>query len=126
MQGLGKLPGAEILTSRASGISADGSTIIGSATDDNRQTVAILWDDAGQMALLQNILVSQGAGPAIGNGLLRSAIDISSDARTIIGSGYGPDGLQGWIAILVPEPSCLTLLIAGSSFGLFRLPRHRS
>lgn len=113
MQGLGKLPQAAISISDARAVSADGNVIVGSAIDAQGQTRAILWNQAGMHAL-QDLLVEKGAASAIGNGHLIAAVDISTDGRTIIGSGYGPAGEQAWIATLVPEPSCIALLITGA------------
>ncbi|WP_197525391.1 hypothetical protein [Pseudobythopirellula maris] len=126
MRGLGRLPGAEAGSSGAYGVTPDGVIVVGDARDENGQH-AILWDQFGRMRLLEDVLVSQGAAPAIGGGTLRIATDISDDGRTIIGGGFGPNGSRSWIAVLAPEPSSLLLLLMSFALGAcHRTQRGRS
>lgn len=113
MQGIGKLPNAASLYSDAAAISADGKVIVGSASDAGWQSRAIIWTAAGTMRLLEDLLVEQGAGPIIGGGSLMTAVDISADGRTIVGTGYGPVGQEMWVATLVPEPGVGAMILGG-------------
>jgi probable HAF family extracellular repeat protein len=111
--GLGNLPGRR--TSHVDALSADGSIIVGGIIGDQigqHGSVAFVWDAHRGIRLLQEVLVDDYGLDLMG-WTLSGASGISADGRTIVGSGYNPDGqFEGWIAVL-PEPSIGGLLALG-------------
>lgn len=101
MISLGDLPGGEVLAA-ANDVSADGSVIVGLATDELGD-VAFLWDAMHGMRSLQDVLVDE-YGLNLDGWRLTRARGISDDGLTITGIGINSLGQQeGWIAT-IPEP----------------------
>jgi uncharacterized membrane protein len=120
MVGLGLLGG---LQTQAMAVSANGSTIVGFATNFGPpgSNVAFIWDPVHGLRNLQQVLTSDGLD--LTGWTLTEATGISADGRTIVGEGVDPGGvLNAWIAV-VPEPSTALLF----TFGLTVLvaKRHR-
>src|SRR5262249_7214899 len=77
----------------ATGVSANGSAIIGSASDIG----SWLWDTAHDRRDLAEVLVGLGVG-GTEDWTLGEAAGISADGRTIIGTGINPVGrVEAWI-----------------------------
>jgi len=114
MVGLGYLSPSVSGSSYARGISYDGSTIIG---DSNG--AAFLWTSATGMINIKSLLLANGITGVNGWSLSVGA-GISADGRTLVGTGFSPDGRsEAWIAT-IPEPSTAVLGFAGIS-GLLAL-----
>ena len=117
------------------GVSADGSIVVGMATEapsseGGRGSEPFIWDADHGMRNLTDVLRDEyGLGESLAGWNLGEAEDISDDGRTIVGLGnQGP-----WIAYLgtpVPEPSTLALVIVAlciaPAFALRRSSRFRS
>jgi uncharacterized membrane protein len=113
MVGLGDLPGGGF-QSAATGVSADGSFVVGSGVGTDGEE-AILWDAENGMRSLAGILTA--AGVDLTGWSLSSAEAISADGTTIVGSGTNPAGdTEAWVAVVraIPEPSGLSLLLGGA------------
>jgi probable HAF family extracellular repeat protein len=96
-QGLGDLAGGSFY-SGASGVSADGSVVVGYGNSESG-TEAFIWDSTKGMQSLYTVLT--GYGIDLTGWTLSSAMDISDDGKTIVGYGYNPDGnMEAWIADL--------------------------
>jgi len=119
MVGLGMLgPG----TSFPNGISADGSTIVGSTNVPSGNQEAFIWDAVHGMRTVADVLSDFGVTDQVG-WVLGNAAGVSADGRTIVGTGNDAQGaLTAWIAH-IPEPSSVLLLTLG---GLAALSRRRS
>ncbi len=103
MQGLGDLAGGDFY-SKAHGVSADGSVIVGKSVTSTDYCEAFIWDAENGIRSLQNVLVGD-YGLELTGWTLLSAYDISNDGLTIVGYGRNPDGYpEGWIAT-IPEPT---------------------
>jgi len=99
MIGLGHLPESHNRT-MATGISADGSIIIGFSIA-RRISKAFVWDEVNGMRSLQDLLVDLGVD--LTGWSLTEATDISADGLVIVGNGTNPEGkLEAWIAT-IPE-----------------------
>jgi len=89
--------------SRASGVSADGSVVVGSSYDvgpleiENR---AFRWDPLQGMRSIHTVL-EQSYGVDLEGWTLLDAIGLSDNGRTIVGNGYSPVS-QVWVAVLGP------------------------
>jgi uncharacterized membrane protein len=79
---LGLLAGGVYTT--PNGVSADGSTVVGT-TGTNAFQLAFIWTDAGKLRTIVDELISRGVEPAV-DVHLRYAKFVSDDGRTIIGS----------------------------------------
>jgi len=118
---LGYLPGT-YRDSLPFGVSADGKTVVGQGRPEGPAT-AFIWTAEGGIRDVKSELENSGLN--LSGWHLATAMAISDDGRTIIGSGYNPDGVQeAWIAT-IPEPSAVGLLCIGVAFlsiNLRRLP----
>lgn len=121
MVGLGDLEGTdpeeEVFASGASGVSADGSVIVGNSRV-GEETVAFIWDPVHGMRDLRDVLVND-YGLDLTGWTLDEATGISADGNVIVGNGNG----GAWLAVL-PEPSFGVLLVTGL-LGLFLARRRR-
>lgn len=81
MVGLGNLPG-ERFSSRATGVSADGSVVVGTSVGNN-ETEAFRWTENAGMV---------GLGDLEGGGYYSSAHDVSDDGLVVVGLSVG----DGW------------------------------
>jgi len=154
--GLGDLPGG-LFSSRATGVSADGTTIIGSGFSE-LGLEAFVWDDEGGMVTLidppgaifgseafgvsddGSVIVGQGATDAgiigliwrdratrsVGSILeehgvdltgwrLETAVDVSGDGLTIVGTGVHNGERRAWLAHI--DPVCRADLDGSGSVG---------
>ena len=122
MVSLGELPGSA--GSRAYGVSADGSIVVGGADVDNFNSSgnrAFIGDDLHGMRDLQTVLVDD-YGLDLTGWSLSTARDVSADGRAIVGWGVNPAGdMEAWI-VTVPEPVALSLVAIG---GLALTRRRR-
>jgi probable HAF family extracellular repeat protein len=127
MQDLGLMPGygswATPPLSVATGVSADGSVVVGFASSPTSNE-AFIWDEVNGMRQLDEVLA--GLGLDLGDWTLTMATDISADGLTIVGRGQHPfNGVtEGWIAV-IPEPSTGLLLMSGLLGLAYRQRRHR-
>lgn len=107
-------------TAGATGISADGSTIVGAyyrEVDVGLRLRPFIWTRAGGFQDLEILLNTLGISTADWN--LFGALDVSADGTTIVGTGQfrsstGPRSDAVWIAV-IPEPSTALLLGMGLS-----------
>jgi probable HAF family extracellular repeat protein len=126
MVGLGYLPGGGF-SSYASGVSADGSVVVG-GSDSASGYQAFRWTAGDGMRALWDVLLSQGIDPAAdGWTHLNTAENISADGNTIVGYGIRNDHTEAFVAVIptiVPEPAAGALALVGASSIL--LLRRRS
>ena len=95
----------------ASGVSADGSVIVGGSTSASGWE-AFLWTSGGGMQSLRDLLIAGGV-TGLTDWSSLGATGVSADGRTIVGGGINPSGNhEGWIAT-IPEPSSLALALVG-------------
>lgn len=106
-------------TSRAHGVSGDGSLVVGESGSD-----AFVWDELHGMRDLETVLLAAGAD--LLGVELQQASDISADGQTIVGIGFDPEvgGQTAWIvtgvtqAVLdptvpaLPWPGAIALCVA--------------
>ncbi len=105
----------------ATGVSADGSVIVGSAVFAGSVYEPFIWDMTQGVRSLRAVLVDD-CGLDLGDWTLERATGISADGLTIVGYGTNPDGVtEGWIAT-IPEPA--TVLLVGLA-GLALLRNRR-
>ena len=99
MVSLGALEGGTG-TSGATGVSADGSKVVGIANIGESDQQAFLWTAATGMRRLSDVLTEQGVD--LEDWQLYFASDISADGKTIVGeaSRNGPGVDIGWILTL--------------------------
>ena len=105
------------------GISEDGSLIIGHATDASGFTHAFLWNQNNGTTKLKDYLVTEGVD--VGDWIaLDIAEAISPDGSVVVGYGTYEDNVYHAFAIVgVPEPSSLSLLLAGGAVVALRRRR---
>jgi probable HAF family extracellular repeat protein/parallel beta-helix repeat protein len=117
MQGLGDLAGGDFY-SKAHGVSADGSVIVGKSVTSTDYYEAFIWDAENGIRSLQNVLVGD-YGLELTGWTLFSAYDISNDGLTIVGYGRNPDGYpEGWIAT-IPEPTVPLVADADGPYSIY-------
>lgn len=134
------LPLTGLNSSIAYDVTADGKTIVGRAfhqpavfiqppyvfvevpfapafEDSNAR--AVVWNAEGEVFDLRSLLTGRHALETQLDGWLLTAVNlISDDGRTIAGRGINPAGApESWVLrldrpLLVPEPSCLSILLA--------------
>lgn len=105
--GLGDLPGGSF-SSIALSVSGDGSIVVGRSESGSGDTTAFIWDEINGMRSLQDVL-SEDYGLDLTGWNLILAADISTDGRTIVGTGFNPNGdSEGWIA-MIPEPASVVV-----------------
>lgn len=98
--------------SRAQGVSADGSIVVGLMSSSETSQDAFIWDDLHGMRVLEDVLTDQ-YGLDLTGWRLDEATGISDDGRVIVGNGKNPRGnMDGWVAV-IPEPATLSLLALG-------------
>jgi len=120
--GLGDLPGG-ITFSRAFGVSADGSVVVGTG---NAATgfEAFIWDGSSGMQSIQDTLL--GAGVDLTGWQLSAANAISADGLSIVGLGSHNGATEAWLVRLgpatVPAPGAAGLLALA---GVFTARRRR-
>jgi probable HAF family extracellular repeat protein len=86
-------------SSFATGVSADGTKVVGAGSTGPGEQAAFLWTPETGMRNLSEILTEQGVD-LTGWGLY-FASDISADGKTIVGSAYlDGQGTVGWILTL--------------------------
>jgi probable HAF family extracellular repeat protein len=121
MQGLGflgDLYGTYI--SSATGVSGDGTIIVGLSTGGPAGETAFIWDEAHGMRSLKDVLINDyGVTNIQSDYYLTEALAISTDGQTIVGMGYRNGNYSGWVAT-IPEPSTLSLLVMGALLGARR------
>jgi len=101
----------------ATGVSADGSVIVGTYNGGLPATRSFVWTRAAGFQDLVVLLDALGVSTASWD--LLSATDVSADGTTIVGTGWYRDEAgqrrpNDWIAV-IPEPSTALLLGAGLS-----------
>ena len=127
---MGYLPDGGI-DSEATGVSADGSVIVGYSFFADYE--AFRWTSDGGMERLWDVLLAEGVDPAAdGWERLLAAQDISADGNTIVGQGTRNGNIEAFVAVIpvVPQPGDyngnglveqadldLVLLNWGQSFG---------
>ena len=100
--------------SRATGVSADGSIIVGSAVPPSGPGWPFIWDSSRGMRNLKDVLVNDH-GLDLTGWSLSWATDVSADGLTIVGEGRNPDGDdEGWIVHLPrPNDDCANATVIG-------------
>ena len=111
MVALGELPGGDY-HSRAYGVCADGTIIVGDSSTDLWME-AFIWDPDNGIRNLKDVLQND-YGLDLTGWTLEAAMAISDDGLTIVGYGENPDGYnEAWVAT-IPEPATLLLLGLGA------------
>lgn len=108
MVGLGVLPGH--IYSEARGVSGDGSVVVGISDSDDTigNAEAFRWTSGGGMERLWDVLVDHGVNPtAAGWTSLVYASAISSDGRTIVGTGVRNGNSEAFAAFIPIAPDIL-------------------
>jgi probable HAF family extracellular repeat protein len=131
MVGLGDLPEGSFF-SIATGVSGDGSVVVGQGEGANGFE-AFIWNSSQGMRSLQEVLTND-YGLNLTDWTLSEATAISADGLSIVGFGINPNGNgEAWIARLdgqtnppnpsVPEPSSILGLGLFSLVGFLRKKR---
>ncbi len=102
MSGLGDLPGSSI-ESQAFGVSDDGTVVVGYGRVEPTAFEAFVWDNLHGMRSVKDVLVDE-YGLDLSGWSLERANAVSGDGKTIVGSGNGPSGPEGWVARLGGTP----------------------
>jgi hypothetical protein len=98
MKGLGDLPGGSV-ASIPNAVSGDGSIVVGESSSGTPNG-AFIWELGTGMRSLAEVLQND-FGLNLNGWVLWSAKGISSDGKTIVGSGKNPIGqTEAWIAYL--------------------------
>jgi len=106
---LGVPPGAT--AAFAKGISADGNTVLGTATfcavadSSDCHNEGWRWTPTNGFELIRNVLTNESLGPKITGWNLWSANGVSDDGKVIVGEGNNPSGAwPSWVADLRHVP----------------------
>ena len=95
-------PGPTDPSSYASGVSADGTTVVG-GSDSSNGPRAFLWNPGNGMQELADVLAELGVVRP--GWTLTQASGISADGLTVTGTGTNPSGkTEAWIVSLSPAP----------------------
>jgi uncharacterized membrane protein len=99
MVGLGHAPDGSLAV-EARDISDDGGIIVGRLF----QNRPFVWDEASGVQSLEPLLARFGID--VSGWVLRSVSAVSGDGLTLVGTGKGPCGQEGWVAHLpfIPRP----------------------
>lgn len=107
--------------SKPTGITADGSIIVGNIVTYAFERETFIWDETNGIRNLENVLIND-YGLDLTGWSLRTVGSVASDGQTFVGTGINPDGFtEAWIAT-IPEPATLILLALGS--GILRKRKH--
>lgn len=108
----------------ANGVSANGSIIVGYSNIGSTDH-AIRWDPVLGAQSIESILRAHGYSSVLTGNLLVQAVSVSADGQTMTGWGYGPGGVQPWVATIpVPEPSTVALAMIGGLVLLAKVSRR--
>jgi len=126
-------PGGPGPSSFATGISADGSLIVGGlgSYHDQLNSEPFVWTAASGMQRLVDLLTVQyGLGDEIAGWQLGNIVDLSADGRFLVGNGVNPDGRDTtWLVDLgmspIPEPSTYGLMGAVGLLTIITIRRRR-
>jgi uncharacterized membrane protein len=110
----------DINNSAATGVSNDGSIIVGKMIKSNSfDKVAFIWDQTNGVRDLQQVLTADGLGSSLSGWALTDATAITPDGNTIVGNGIDPQGQQeGWIVSLsssIPPPTLRSITVTPAS-----------
>lgn len=96
-----------------SGISSDGSTVIGvRGPVSPRKNNVYVWDEASGRTTIEAIFRLAGEEAQLANWFALSPFGISGDGKLIVGRGERPNSVQGWL-VSIPEASTALLLALG-------------
>lgn len=114
--GLGTLP--ERPYSRALGVSAKGTVIVGTAYSTGTDFIAFIWDEARGIRILKQALEAD-YGLKLTGWNLQSASNITPDGSVIVGFGANPSGQQeAFRVVLDQNPPRLAIRPNGDSIYL--------
>jgi probable HAF family extracellular repeat protein len=99
----------------ALGMSADGNVIVGGGiSPSSGRNTAYFWTPSSGWRELEDFLVANGVSD-FGELSLSTALAVSADGRTIIGTGNNAAGrAEAWVAT-IPEPSTIVLAALASA-----------
>jgi uncharacterized membrane protein len=111
-------------TSEATGVSSDGSVIVGNSSMFNQGygSGPFIWDASHGMRDLTDVLTSE-YGLNLDGWLLTNAQGISADGSTIVGTALNQLGQMQAYAVVVPEPGSVMLLVLSAAPLLARRRR---
>ncbi|HYE62754.1 MAG TPA: hypothetical protein VD997_12230 [Phycisphaerales bacterium] len=93
----------------ATGVSADGNVIVGTAAGD----FGFIWTPAGRVADMKSYFLQLGLSQVAG-WTLYDNFDVSDDGRVIVGTGVNPEGrIEGFYAV-IPAPGAIVPLALGA------------
>lgn len=121
MVGLGDLPGGAF-SSNATGVSGDGSVIVGTGSSGSFGQEAMFWTQDTGMVSLYSYLTGQGVDLS-GWSALTIASAISSDGSTIVGQGVHNGHAEAFLVTglsfaAVPEPSTYAIAAGLAAIGV--------
>lgn len=123
MVGLGDLAGGDF-ESTANSVTADGSIIVGTGISDAGNE-AVLWNSAGRIRRLWDVMLAQGVDPAAdGWSSLITAIGINGDGTRVTGTGLRNGNPEAFVAV-IPEPASAPLMwLIGSCLAVVERKRR--